>query len=268
MSLFKGPLPGEPGQTLAKYSTFTTKLTTQADGRCSSAAARKGRIWKFCLPAYASQGWKALHRAFSRGHDSNYPQGLRERSDLAIVSGCTSNLVELLYCLCLASPSASDIASIMGFFSKPFLQYPSMERQDLTQSQLGSFKFTPVDAVRKEINQEYLTALAHEEMLGQLQYSAQRAVAMASVTPSRASFDFAITSATNLAAHNNLQIPHSGSSFFNKHIKPDLEDSRLRYGPAALRSAVESHSPKKTRTQVCEYCRLQSPFTGPVTLKI
>lgn len=136
----------------------------------------------------------------------------------------------------------------MGLVSKHFLQYPSMERQDLTQGQLGSFKFTPVDAVHQDVNKGFLTAFAQQEMINQLQSSAQRAIAMASDTrsnhPSAMSSN---TGFTSLTAATNLT---TDLDFFDKRIKSDIGDSRLKYGPAALRSSVESHSPEKTRNQV------------------
>ena len=123
-----------------------------------------------------------------------------------------------------------------------------MERQDLTQGQLGSFKFTPVDAVQRDFNKEYLTAVAHQEMLSQF----QNPVAMASDTFSHVHSNSAGHFSNSLASDGNPKSPTADPAFFDNHIKPDLADSRLKYGPAALRSAVESHSPGKTRTKVRE----------------
>ena len=139
----------------------------------------------------------------------------------------------------------------MARLSKPFLPYPSMERQDLTQGQLGSFKFTPVDAVHKDINKEYLTAMAHQEMLTQLQSAAHHAVAMAADSANHPKPGFSNSRAS-------LANPPTASTVFDQHFKPDLEDSRLKYGPAALRSAVDLQSSEKTRTQVSEVNHLQT----------
>ena len=165
------------------------------------------------------------------------------------MSTFTSNLIELLYCLIVAF-SSLDIVRIMAFFSKSFLPYPNMERQDLTQGQLGSFKFTPVDAVPH--NRDYWTAVAHQQMLNQLQDAAQQAVAMAPDVYPHARSNSAGCFSNTWSTHGNQQSPREDTAFFDKHSKPDLADSRLKYGPAALRSAVQSHSPQKTRTPVSE----------------
>ena len=140
----------------------------------------------------------------------------------------------------------------MAFFSKSFLPYPNMERQDLTQGQLGSFKFTPVDAVQRHVDDEYLTAVAQQQILAQLYQSTQSAVAMASDLQPHVRDESASYSHNNTSTRSHLQSHTTDSTFFDKYTKTDLADSRLRYGPAALRSAVESHSPQKTRTQVSE----------------
>lgn len=108
--------------------------------------------------------------------------------------------------------------------SDRLFRYPPMERQDLNQSQLGSFKFTPVDNVSS------LQAMATSYMNSQISAYLARAKA---------------TSASERPSH-----PSSGivdADFFNKHIKPDLGDSRLRLGPAAVRSAVEGAATSPTR---------------------
>lgn len=123
-------------------------------------------------------------------------------------------------------------------------KYPPMERQDLTQSQLNSFKFTPVDSTpHTTIGRNFL-----EEQLNQ------------SVTRMAAKHSRRSTNTTNTLINalpenpfvltiNPLQQPKTSSTdpnFFNKVIKPALAESRLRLGPAALRSAVEgAASPTK-----------------------
>lgn len=99
------------------------------------------------------------------------------------------------------------------------LKYPSMERQDLTQAQLGSFKFTPVDEAAPSIQ-------PHPLLLQQYHQSLQ-----------------------NAGFPHGVHSPDitSNPSFFNQKIAPSLDTSRLRLGPAAMRAAVEnaSTSPQK-----------------------
>lgn len=97
------------------------------------------------------------------------------------------------------------------------VKYPSMERQDLTQAQLGSFKFTPVDEAVHQTPQYN----PHPLLLQQYSESLQNA-----------GFDRQLSS-PDIAAD---------PSFFNHQIRPSLDSSRLRLGPAAVRAAVESAS--------------------------
>lgn len=97
------------------------------------------------------------------------------------------------------------------------VKYPSMERQDLTQAQLGSFKFTPVDEAVYHAPQPS----PHPLLLQQYNESLQNA-----------GFDRQLMS-PDIAAD---------PSFFNHQIRPSLDTSRLRLGPAAVRAAVESAS--------------------------
>ena len=98
------------------------------------------------------------------------------------------------------------------------VKYPSMERQDLTQGQLGSFKFTPVDEAVRHSPQPH----PHPLLVQQYNQSLQR------------------------AGWHNQDIasldPAGDPAFFNHQIKPSLDASRLRYGPATVRAAVESAS--------------------------
>jgi hypothetical protein len=120
-------------------------------------------------------------------------------------------------------------------------KYPPMERQDLNQTQLGSFKFTPVDSVT---NVQDLTQSARQFLEQQL---IQRQRLPGSPPSSIGPWKYNATpwSFERLAAHPQ---PVEGlRDFFNKHIKPDIGESRLRLGPAALRSAVDNAtSPVKT----------------------
>jgi hypothetical protein len=117
-------------------------------------------------------------------------------------------------------------------------KYPPMERQDLNQTQLGSFKFTPVDPVN---NFQALTNSAKQFLEHQLS-SRQRTGHVS--TSTGLSPDNSSTLSSQRPPANHAQ-PDVDPSFFNKHIKPDLDDSRLRLGPAALRSAVQGASPTK-----------------------
>lgn len=97
------------------------------------------------------------------------------------------------------------------------VKYPSMERQDLTQSQLGSFKFTPVDEASHQ------SPYVHPLLLSRHAHLSQEG---------------------SLGDHH-VQRSHAASdpSFFNHQIRPALDQSRLRLGPAVVRAAVESASP-------------------------
>ncbi|KIW30631.1 hypothetical protein, variant 1 [Cladophialophora immunda] len=122
-------------------------------------------------------------------------------------------------------------------------KYPPMERQDLNQSQLGSFKFTPVDPVS---NIQTLTQSAKHYLEQQLSRRLPRGAApLAAGSSQNKPNAFTDMSPEKSVPYSN---PSSvDASFFNKHIKPDLGDSRLRLGPAALRSAVEgAASPTKS----------------------
>lgn len=110
--------------------------------------------------------------------------------------------------------------------SDRLFKYPPMERQDLNQTQLGSFKFTPVDNISS------LQAIATSYMNNNLNAILARVRAGAGPRSDR-SFG---PSAGNIDA-----------DFFNTHIKPDLGDSRLRLGPATFRSAVEGAATSPTR---------------------
>lgn len=100
------------------------------------------------------------------------------------------------------------------------VKYPSMERQDLTQAQLGSFKFTPVDEAAPSNH-------PHPLLLQQSHQALQDA-------------GFLNHSVSSPDMSRN-------PSFFNQQIAPSLDTSRLRLGPATVRAAVESAatSPQK-----------------------
>ena len=138
----------------------------------------------------------------------------------------------------------------MGVYAQ-FPNYPSMERQDLSQGQLGSFKFTPVDSTRQpRVNNQFLNDLAREHMSSHLKFAAQDpATRPARSLRSRAlgSSEFDASNQQNPFTTYIPTSPTSESGFFNNHIKPDLNDSRLKYGPAAVRSAVDSNSPEKKK---------------------
>lgn len=100
-------------------------------------------------------------------------------------------------------------------------RYPPMERQDLNQSQLGSFKFVPVDSTQS-IQEAAARSLNHSfsNYLVQRHCSAPQQEKLISDT-------------------SIPQSPSNNPNYFNEYIKPDLADSRLRLGPAAVRSAVQ-----------------------------
>lgn len=100
------------------------------------------------------------------------------------------------------------------------VKYPSMERQDLTQAQLGSFKFTPVDEAAPSTYPHHLTLQQYYQVMHDTGY-ANRGV----LSP----------------------VTTNSPTLFAQQIAPSLSTSRLRLGPAAVRAAVESAatSPKK-----------------------
>lgn len=108
-------------------------------------------------------------------------------------------------------------------------KYPPMERQDLNQSQLGSFKFTPVDSAQS----------IHEAAARSLTHSLAAYLIQSPCSPSHPT-QFSLSRSSSASPSTDL-------TFFNNHIKPDLADSRLRLGPAAFRSAVEHASASPTR---------------------
>lgn len=140
--------------------------------------------------------------------------------------------------------------------SERIFKYPPMERQDLNQSQLGSFKFTPVDPIDPASNLQSLTQSARQyldqKMYGGLHRGSSSTAG--AVSDDASTFSprppFPQTHASNADAE-----------FFNKHIKPDLGDSRLRLGPAAFRSAVDGiGSPQKNRGAI--HVRQDTESTG------
>ena len=133
----------------------------------------------------------------------------------------------------------------MGVLSQP--RYPAIERQDLTQGQLGSFKFTPIDIQREN------SILGETPMLWQAQAKLRqrleqqptlRGVAWNSKSRGSSPKRNAINSTDTWSPQPQSPLSNPDSSFFNKCFKPDLEDSRLRMGPAALRTAVNGNSPQ------------------------
>jgi hypothetical protein len=120
-------------------------------------------------------------------------------------------------------------------------KYPHMERQDLTQGQLGDFKFTPVDQPKQQ-TLHAMTASAKQYLEGQL-YRKLPGAPTSPESASRASISNA--SVVPPAPASQASANHD---YFNKHIKSDLDESRLRLGPAALRTAVNGGSPTRTVT--------------------
>ncbi|KIX00158.1 uncharacterized protein Z518_10295 [Rhinocladiella mackenziei CBS 650.93] len=113
------------------------------------------------------------------------------------------------------------------------LNYRSMERQNLNQSQLGSFKFTPAGNIRP------IDAIANKVMGDQLAESLARAT--------RSGFSqYQTGNSLRDSVTTDSQAPQgpatpliSDANFFHTHIKSDLGDSRLRSGPDAFRSTVD-----------------------------
>jgi len=126
--------------------------------------------------------------------------------------------------------------------SERLLTYPPMERQDLNQAQLGSFKFTPVDNIHS------LTSIATKYLNQQLAQNLARAsTPRTSDRTLNASLGKHNVDVASQLPNTQNHPPRTDPEFFNAHIKPHLGESRLQLGPAALRSAVEgaARSPAK-----------------------
>jgi hypothetical protein len=106
-----------------------------------------------------------------------------------------------------------------------------MERQDLNQSQLGAFKFTPVENIQDLTN--IATNYMNQQIASYLAKNGHQ--------PARG----------NPATRPPTQAASMNPGFFNNHIKNQFSDSRLRLGPAAFRRAVEeaATSPQKQQQQ-------------------
>ena len=138
----------------------------------------------------------------------------------------------------------------MAFVPLQFPKYPGIERQDLTQGQLGSFKFTPVDNEPTRpysLAQDWLNSPTQSNLQQHSPEATRRAVeVLRQQQQARRSRGMPIPG----MRQNPFDRPHvptfspPNHSFFDDHIKPNLGDSRLKYGPATLRTAVESQSPE------------------------
>ncbi|ETN38851.1 uncharacterized protein HMPREF1541_06892 [Cyphellophora europaea CBS 101466] len=148
----------------------------------------------------------------------------------------------------------------MGFHAQP--KYPSMERQDLTQGQLGSFKFTPVDVQTNTRGdtplflqaQSLLRARVGEQggfefITEDYQNNFASLASQQSLGGTVQNFSPRLSPGFSSATTCRPATPPSDPGYFNRHIKPDLEDSRLKLGPAAFRSAVNGNSPEKNFSQ-------------------
>jgi hypothetical protein len=152
---------------------------------------------------------------------------------------------------------------MMGRHAHP--KYPSMERQDLTPGQLGRFKFTPIDIVAPpKVDTSGNTALfwkAQERLRARISDQTRSLVTVGNQIDSS-------SLASERWLDQQLQepaplspLPDTSSTFdnrlslkpdvelFDHHIKPDLENSRLKLGTAAIRAAVNGTSPDKSFSQ-------------------
>lgn len=151
----------------------------------------------------------------------------------------------------------------MGVLAQP--TYPSMERQDLTQGQLGSFKFTPVDIIDPSSLQT--SHLGDTPLLWQAQARLRERMEqqdhLEGISWTKGTSDYlpyprkhkhrAQQSSFNSVFSQSSGGPQSlkstpDSAFFNRNIKPDLEESRLKLGPAAFQSAVDGSSPERSNS--------------------
>jgi hypothetical protein len=141
----------------------------------------------------------------------------------------------------------------MAYVPLQFQKYPIMERQDLTQGQLGSFKFTPVDnspQASQSLAHGWRKTRAQQRLEQQLRASIKRVLATQPETSTQQPAKLPNTNTPQ--SHSPTRARASACSppyysFFNEHIKPDLGESRLKFGTAAIRLAVESQSPEKGR---------------------
>lgn len=152
-----------------------------------------------------------------------------------------------------------------GQYAQP--TYPSMERQDLTQGQLGSFKFTPVDAPPSDTLDDMLLAAqammrARVSTLPQFitaDNQSEAAQPVASQLASQPCFPQSTSAFSFEPTPPPSALPKPDSDFFNTHIKPDLEESRLKLGPAAFRAAVDGNSPDGSLNQIRSRAEVSPP---------
>lgn len=140
-----------------------------------------------------------------------------------------------------------------GQYAQP--KYPSMERQDLTQGQLGSFKFTPIDVPTSSTlgNTPFLLAAQAKlrERMRNRAFTADSQIDFSSLAGQKWLDEQQIkpqpSPSTAFKSNPTLSFVPSrpDPAFFNTHIKPDLEDSRLKFGTAAIRAAIDGTSPVK-----------------------
>ena len=163
------------------------------------------------------------------------------------------------------------IVKMPGQFVQP--KYPSMERQDFTQGQLGSFKFTPVDVPSSNTLGDTPMLLAAQAMLRdrvrkqtQLVTADNQTEFSQSVIASQQWANQPSTSQSASASALAFEptpppsaLSKPDSEFFNTHIKPDLEESRLKLGPAAFRAAVDGNSPDSSLSQIRSRAEVSHP---------
>lgn len=166
------------------------------------------------------------------------------------------------------------------------VNYPCMERQDLTQGQLGSFKFTPTDEVspRYVSHTPYLATLhSAQPIVNHQRITEDYLHSIGDIHPSHS------VPADNIHFHDSGNpthtyvgqyagrgsglstqpvesnyLHHKGDShFFETHMKNDLVNARLRLSPSVVRAAVDGSSPTSKRT-LRDWEYPQSTLTPPV----
>jgi hypothetical protein len=129
----------------------------------------------------------------------------------------------------------------MGTLISP--KYPSMERQDLTQGQLGSFKFTPVDIEQRNnrFGETPLLWQAQAKLRARLdQQPALEGVAWDNKWSPKKNNLYNRTAESSYGP-----LSQANPRFINDYISSDTQGSGFKMDAVELRSPVNSDSPKR-----------------------
>ncbi|KPI45649.1 uncharacterized protein AB675_592 [Cyphellophora attinorum] len=131
----------------------------------------------------------------------------------------------------------------MGTLISP--KYPSMERQDLTQGQLGSFKFTPVDIEHEQRNNIFgetpMLWQAQAKLRARLeQQPALEGVAWDNEYPRKKNNRFDRTKGSPYGP-----LSHASPRFINDYISSGTEDTGVKMDVVESRSSLNCNSPER-----------------------